>query len=491
MKMKKFLLAIVCLVGFVACDDDEKVIVSGTSTSEMIVGEWVYDNPDIGRWEKQKFLNNMVFYYSCFNLNPYLDLDNMEGTYYYTQKDKKFTFTYANVLGGVTYQDAVIENISKYSYTATYYNDDASYTGKYTYHRLIDDVQICYGESVTPKYNRLITDTDIRTFLSNDTEIAEVDPVSGAITAGNKAGVTYVSVVTNDGDAYVEVVVVDPDNLFPDYSLALNMNEAHAKQVWPDYCVYAGPFFTDRIGYPVRGNAYAKMVTMWLDDNRNIESVQVELKSSTQDIETEIHGFLSAKYEYQSQTDGIYMYFDFSQPDVLPLAVYYSPSLNLVEYQKIEVAKDLWPDYTNGFGMTADELKESYGAPFYESGNSLCFMQENDYVDFVAFSLSSATNTVYASSAFLKTDCDWQEALNFLNRKYFYYEKGSEPDDNFFAFTNNSILEASNIGITFNGNEGLVTYVDLTASRHTSLSTSVLMSEQTHDILKVRRVKHP
>ena len=85
--------------------------------------------------------------------------------------------------------------------------------------------------------------------------------------------------------------------------------------------------------------------------------------------------------------------------------------------------------------------------------------------DFVSFSISSTTGTIYASSLFLKQDCDWQAALDYLNNKYYYYELGSTPDENRFAFTNKPDLSDSTIGITFDGANGSITYVDLKASR--------------------------
>lgn len=456
----------------VSCSDDEQKTLDPTPS--LIIGEWVYDDPDNGIWEKQKFLSNMKFYFSYMSMFPFTAQENAEGTYFYTEGNKKFTFTYQNILGGITYQDVVIESINDYSYTASYYNDDNTFTGRYTYHKLIDTVNVFMGESCIPQYDRLIPNSIIRGFKSNNEDIAIVNSNTGEITARSKAGRTYINVETDEGIAYVEVNVADPANLFPDYSSALNMNEEEVKKHWPDFCVYATPI-DNCIHYPIIANDYAEMAMIWLDDNKNVESVQISVKTTVKDEaerETAIHQFLSDKYEYQSQDDGIYLYFDMANPQTLPMAIFYSPELNLIEYQKI-VLEDLWEDYTQLFGKTINDLKLKYGEPFYQTATSQYFFQENSYIDFVAFSLNDGK--VYSASAFLKTDCDWQQALNFVSRKYYYYEKGSDVSNNYFAFTNKSSLADSNIGITFDGINGLITYVDLTANRSRSVAGKAII----------------
>lgn len=459
--MKKLFLLFACVCMFISCSDDEQKTPDSIPT--LIIGEWIYDDPNNSIWEKQKFLSNMMFYVSYMRMRPiFAAQENAEGIYYYTEGSKKFTFAYQNVLGGTTYQDVVIEDINDYSYTASYYNDDNTFGGRYTYHKLIGKVNISFNESSIPQYDKLIPNAIVQGFESNNEEIAVVNSSTGEITAGAKAGRTYINVITDDGTAYVEINVVDPVNLFPDYSSALNMNENEVKKQWPDFCIYDIPI-VNCIHYPIVANDYAEMAMIWLDDNKKVESVQIRIKTTAKDEserETEIHKFLSEKYEYQSLDNGTYLYFDMAHPQILPMAIYYSPELNLIEYQKI-ILDDLWEDYTQNFGKGAIELQQKYGEPFYQTATDQYFLQENSYIEFIAFSLSD--DKVYAASAFLKQDCDWQEALNFINRKYYYYEKGSDASNNNFAFTNKSTLAESNIGITFNGKKGLVTYVDLTA----------------------------
>lgn len=481
--MKKIFLFLACICIFSACgSDDETPVDSTSSTEQLIIGEWVYDDPNGGQWEKRKFLSNMKFYYSYLHLRPYVAQENAEGNYYYTESSHKFTFTYQNIFGGIDYQDVVIESINDYSYTASEYADDNSFVGRYTYHKLIDVVDLNLGETNTPKYDRLIPNVNITIFKSNNEEVATVDSSTGEITAGTKVGRTYINVVTDEGIAYVEVNVTDLVNILPDYTSALNMNEEEVRMQWSDYCIYATPV-ANCIHYPLVGYDYADMAMVWLDDDKNVESVQIAVKTTVKnetERETAIHEYLSTKYEYQSKDNGVYMYFDLPQPQILPMAIYYSPSQDLIEYQKIEFT-ELWPDYSKHFGQSADELKKLYGTPFMETESGLYFLQENEYVSFVRFALTEDTKKVYASSAYLTDGSDWQEAVNYLNTKYYYYEKGSDAVNNWFAFTNKSSLEESNIGITFDGKNGLITYVDLTLNKSKRATLKSIKSIKTNN----------
>ena len=480
-KMKKIsiLLAFLTLVVSSCCRDLEPMPEPSpepnkpVGNSELIVGEWVYDDPINGIWEEQKFLSNGKLYYSAFYLNPYLWIENSDGIYMFTSNEKKMTLVYSSVLGEKTYLDVEIKEINDFSYTGRFINSDGSYGGTYTYHRLVDRKKISLRETITPAYGDITKESEIISYSSNDTSIVVVDSKNGRITAKERTGQTYICIQTTSGNAYVEVIVNDPNNLFPDFSAALNMNYMEVLDKWGD----CNKEYPNTMRYPIRGNEYAKLATLWFDDGKNVNYLQIELKTpvSISSTEKKVHEYLSTKYEYQYKEDGVYTYFDFSQPEILPMAIFYIPSENSVEYLKIELQSDLWTDYALDFGKTASELKVNYGTPFYEDIQSLYFLQDNDFIEFVGFSINEITNTAYAAGAFLKTDCDWQKALDFVANKYYYYEQGSDENEYFFAFTNKSSLQESTIGITFDGVNGLITYVDLTASR--AISTRIHTSD--------------
>lgn len=159
--MKKFFLFLLGAVILTACSDDDGGPQNppNDTLAEMIIGEWVYDNPAVGVWEKQILRNNMSLYYSSQVLNPYVSIENAEGTFYFTSENR-ITLAYQNIMGYTTYADLEIESIEKYSYTATFRDDDGLYGGRYTYNRLIDDVELEFGERsprLTPGWLQMLS----------------------------------------------------------------------------------------------------------------------------------------------------------------------------------------------------------------------------------------------------------------------------------------------------------------------------------------------
>lgn len=495
--MKKFLFLMLSLFIFASCEDECNFCGSNDcdgecqnvapqpDIEELIVGDWVYVDTKNHIWEKQSLLSNMKLYYSGYGLDPYLWIENAAGTYYFTSDNNKMSLAFDNVLGGTTYLDYEITEIKKYSYTAKSYTDNGIYGGTYTYNRIIDEIELEFGETTTPRYGTLTSNIDIQYYFSNNEDIATVNASTGKIKAGNVAGLTYINVVTAEGNALIEVKVTDPDNLFPDYSPALNMTLNEAKQ---SYGAYNQSYYSNALLYLITGNEYAKTAYL-LHENGNIVQVTIELKDQISYTEKDIHKFLSSKYTYQYNTDGMYMYFDLSQPEILPMVIYYAPEDNHVYYLKVntDATEDLWPDYSEEFGKTMSQIKSKYGSSWYDSETSSYFWVENDYIEFVAFSIDENTKKCYAASAFLKSSCDWDDALDYLYEKYYVYEAGCEPEEKWYAFINKSTLSSSSVGITFDGINGCITYVDLTKSRSVEAKSKTLKDAS----IKAKSIERP
>jgi len=461
--MKKIFISLLCALSLFACSDDEKTGTEGVDYLADLVGQWVYDHPEEGVWETLKFTSSGKFYFSNTNdLVFEFGNNTVNGSYFINGAD-----VYGNyqLNGASLVLDMTIQDMKPYEFTARFKD-----TGLiFTYARQIDKRTLDIDETFTPEYELLLHDARIIGYSSHDERIVTVDVRSGAIRA-EAVGITYVDVITDRGTAVVAVSVEDADNLFPDYSPALNMNREQVIAEWGDDYTYNGP---DGISYNVSGSKYARSVYIYMQNDATY-LVQLNLETAYVDDaarEKTVHEYLSRKYAYQENRDGNYFYFDLSQPDVLPMVIGYSPASNVVQYMKVEEepVEDLWPDYTEEFGKHVEELTAKYGAPFYESETDAYYLVTNDYIDFVAFSFNAGGT--YAVVAFLKEAADWQAALDYLGKKYYPYEKGTAPSDGLYAFTNESSLETSSVGITFDGKNGCVTYVDLTANRSAAAVT--------------------
>ena len=119
MKKKSFLLLI--LIGITtlfSCSSDES---DGNNSRQLkvedIIGEWVYDHPEEGIWEKQKFMSSGVFYYSNTSLGGWKFSNDSKDGRYSVENDNRITMNV--VLGGVTTKLMLkVLEITDYAYTA-------------------------------------------------------------------------------------------------------------------------------------------------------------------------------------------------------------------------------------------------------------------------------------------------------------------------------------------------------------------------------------
>lgn len=152
-----------------------------------------------------------------------------------------------------------------------------------------------------------------------------------------------------------------------------------------------------------------------------------------------------------------------------------------------------WTAMIQHMGKNRDELVAEFGNPFYEDGSYVFYMNKEDpTIMLLAFSLSKSTNTVYVISAFLQEDVSWERMFDLLSKEFYYYEKGSVPEEYYFAFTNKETLAESNIGITFDCTEGLISILDLKSDQgrcvigNESLDLSNEIMEKIQQVSNVR-----
>ncbi len=298
---------------------------------KLIVGEWVYDAPEIDRWETVKFLSNMSFSYSVFVQQPYISLDAAPGSYSFTTADSKHIYvTYYNINGQTNYQDLEVKSIKKYEMMLEFTSDVGAYVGEFTYNKLVKKIDLNIRDTESLDYALLLGDVGIKGFSTKNSDKIKVDAQTGSITVLDKTGLAYVYIDTDDGVAAVQITITDPDNLFPDYTNAFLMTPNQIRETWGKYNTeYANAIF-----YPLHGNNYASAVKIILNQDNSVDYIQVDLKNpiSQSSHENAINDFLNSKYDFYYIDNGWYVYFDHSRPFTLPLLVCYSPTLNIVQY---------------------------------------------------------------------------------------------------------------------------------------------------------------
>ena len=154
--MKKNLLLLpLILLGVMAlfsCSSDSSGEKGSQLKIEDITGEWVYDDPNNGIWEKQKFMPSGVFYYSNASLGGWKFSNGAKDGRYSVGDGGRITMNV--VLGGVATRLMLkILEITDYSYTAEYTSGNGS-VGVFTYARQVGSLTIKPGATSRPDIHR-------------------------------------------------------------------------------------------------------------------------------------------------------------------------------------------------------------------------------------------------------------------------------------------------------------------------------------------------
>lgn len=351
MKKKSFLLLI--LIGITtlfSCSSDES---DGNNSRQLkvedIIGEWVYDHPEEGIWEKQKFMSSGVFYYSNTSLGGWKFSNDSKDGRYSVENDNRITMNV--VLGGVTTKLMLkVLEITDYAYTAEYTNGNAS-VGIFTYAKQVGNITVKPGEAYTPSYSQSVK-ANIKGYASHDETIAKVNSNDGTITAIS-AGHTYIDIITDQGTAVYEVTVFDDENMFEDYSFAFGKTIQEIVDLkGTDYIYrddknglvyYSTDYLTDTIKY-ITG-AY---------DKTHVEYVQLYLNDKIS--KSKIKQYLDGKYELLSLTDNKYSYVTDKSIDGNPIAAIYDSNSSIISFAQI-LPSDRWTDFSYLFGQTKALIK--------------------------------------------------------------------------------------------------------------------------------------
>lgn len=449
---KKILYFVGLAMCLVACEDKEldPEKIKEIELRGAIAGKWIYDHPEEGQWEEAIYTSSGRIYVSFMtgiNLQQ-LQLDRKDGVYQLSGNKLDVVYTGSHKFSF----DLTEITDSELTFVALSANGES-----FTYNKQLDEYNLVSGKTLQPNYLSLIKSGEtISGYKSHCLTIAEVDS-QGKITA-KEAGYTYIDVETSNGTYVVRVNVTDPENLYPDYTDALLMNEQEVIERWGKDYYYNG---VDGFAYLVN-NDYISNVLFFTDEDRNIVRYWLLLNTAqmeSSELENAIHSYLSSKYIFLETVEGVNRYYG-SDNDGFSFIVLYSPEEETISYMKISVP-DLWRDYSLDLGKTVNQLLTEYGNPvMVDDEGWIYYWEENEYVSFRAYELGATNQNVRRVWAFLQDNFDGQVILNELQRKFVYFESGSIPSENYFAFTN----EEKSVGVIFNGYEGYIVYVDLTAS---------------------------
>ena len=330
---------------------------------KAILGTWIWD---INYFESISFLENGEACISNKDAARGLFNENAPGNYTIDTSTNRITMDWTPTGGNKQTVIMAITTISKYSFTAKFYDNTGFSNGTFTYSKLLNAIELKCDETVHPDYESIVEDgTVITQYKSHNSNIVEVNGESGEMTA-KMGGITYIDVITEDGTAVVKVTV----NSFMEYN------------------------YEEFIG------AKRQMITK--------------------------------TFGFTYTTDG----------------------------------DDLIYNYRKG------SLAEQRGA-----------VKDPNW-DYITFRFDSTTSLVKAIVLLAKEDV-WftpEEMTQHLSQRFYVYEKGTEED--FKAFINAENLEDATVGITWVTTNGILTYVEITHEKETSVLDYGGYLGKTHDEVK-------
>lgn len=112
-------------------------------------------------------------------------------------------------------------------------------------------------------------------------------------------------------------------------------------------------------------------------------------------------------------------------------------------------------------GLSQSSIENTFGDGGYLSGDKLYYFYYNEYVYCLTFGFDSSTNTVNTISLIFKNiNDDFRERMiTYLANRFSVYDKGT--DEHTKAFINGEALSDSSIGVTWNLDQDVLTYVKL------------------------------
>ena len=170
--------------------------------NKAILGTWIWD---VNYWESITFLEKGKVFYSNADDARGIHNDNAPGTYTVDTLNNRLTLKVIPTGGAQMTVIMAMTYISKYSFTAKFYDTSGGTNGTFTYAKLIGSINLKKGDSTQPDYATYLEEgTVVNKYKSHNTKLLVVDETTGKITA-QKGGRTYVDIVTEDGTAVIEV----------------------------------------------------------------------------------------------------------------------------------------------------------------------------------------------------------------------------------------------------------------------------------------------
>lgn len=413
--MRKLLYLLFTTFVFIACnnDDDNQTVIDDETFLDCLVGhKWVYDHPEIPRWEEWNVFDDGVMYLSnseSFNSHITITNENVKCTYAYNNPNKGFIITTEKL--GTT--EGIITSWNKYEFTWK------TASGNFKYSLLLHTYSINSPETFTPDYASLVTDASITGFSSHNNKIAEVNANTGEITAIS-GGRTYIDVITTKGIAVIEINV---KGILPyDYCkfLGLGRNEIYEK-----FGNSPTTESDERMIYMLSEDDFEYIAFSFDSWTNKVNIVTTKIKDTSSLTNEAITIYLNSKYySYGRLTTATrHAYINAETYDEATAYILWYPQEQTIMTTPID--KDLFKDYSPLLGKTKDEVLSLMSeTPYLNADAYIAYFLDDEYIqsawfyytlDFVNYS-----STVQVIGLEVKNGANQVDIIDFLNKKYIF-----------------------------------------------------------------------
>lgn len=241
--------------------------------------------------------------------------------------------------------------------------------------------------------------------------------------------------------------------------------------------------------YTISGNKYITMVGFVFNPDKQVSEFWLYM-DTTSDA-NEVYKYLLAKYK-EEKTESSKTSLVFYNDDKTMKVVFDLKNATLT-YTKLSMKqheapkKELLGTYYEALGMTHDQIVSKYGAPYQEDGTSMYYVVGSENVSLVSFMLDSNTGRCKNTMLLLTEQTTLSTVVDYLNSKYYKFDKGTAADGSQYAWVNKSTFAASTMGITYFPKDRMVIYVpinDPLTSRYNEISS--LMKRDSTSFAKLR-----
>lgn len=437
----------------VSCNDDCDHNYSGGGgipPKADIVGSWYEEEEN----EEMRFSSSGTFYDKYSNTQR---SSETEGRYELSSDGRKLTYNYT-FMGQTQFADWTVSNRNELSFTIT-----SDKVGTHLLEKIVETYNMVVGKTQQISFSNDYPNYTVRSYKSNNERIASVSE-SGLITTNGEKGTTYIKIATDNGNAWVKVVVGDEClDLWYDYISLIGQNYAQVRTI------LGNPHQNDGdqgYFYAMDNHDVIQQVNLWLNPRtRTVDTFNLLLKEGVPS-EVILTYMESRFYKYKTIGSSV-QFLNNSSLDNSIAIIEYNQEAKTIIIIDIKQYYNLWPDFTSIFGLNKEQVKtemERMGYEFYQSfdtysanGSDAYLISGYDMPYAVEF-VFNPDNVVSQFWIYMKENNEAQ--LNVLKDLYEYAK--DEQEGRTFPFYNKD----KTMRVELNLDKAAVVYTDLTKKQH-------------------------